>query len=163
MDLNWINEIHPALATFLLAMLPITELRVSIPVALETFDLPIWQAYVLSVVGDIIPGVLIIYFIGPISRFLRKWRIADKFFVWLFAHTRSRFDAKYKVWGNLALLFFVAIPLPFTGVWTGSVAAWLFGIKKKDSLIYIILGAMLAGVLVTLISLGIFGFFKSVL
>ncbi|MBT4849915.1 small multi-drug export protein [Candidatus Parcubacteria bacterium] len=163
MDIEWINNLSPQLATFLLAMLPITELRVSIPVALETFDLPIWQAYVLSVVGDIIPGVLIIYFIGPISRFLRKWRIADKFFVWLFAHTRSRFDAKYKVWGNLALLFFVAIPLPFTGVWTGSVAAWLFGIKKKDSLIYIILGAMLAGVLVTLISLGIFGFFKSVL
>ena len=163
MDIEWINNLSPQLATFLLAMLPITELRVSIPVALETFDLPIWQAYVLSVVGDIIPGVLIIYFIGPISRFLRKWRIADKFFVWLFAHTRSRFDAKYKVWGNLALLFFVAIPLPFTGVWAGSVAAWLFGIKKKDSLIYIILGAMLAGVLVTLISLGIFGFFKSVL
>lgn len=163
MNIEWINNLSPQLATFLLAMLPITELRASIPIALETFHLPIWQAYFISIVGDIIPGFLIIYFIGPISRFLRKWKVADKFFAWLFARTRKRFDGKYKVWGNLALLFFVAIPLPFTGVWTGSIAAWLFGIKKKDALLYVSLGAMLAGVLVTLISIGVFGIFRSIL
>jgi uncharacterized membrane protein len=159
MDLNWINEIHPALATFLLAMLPIAELRLSIPIALGTLDLPLWQVYILSVIGNYIPAVLILYFFGPISRFLSKdKKVFARFFDWLFTRTRSRFDKKYKVWGNIALLFFVAIPLPVTGAWTGALAAWLFGINKKDSLVYIGLGILLAGFIVSLISLGIFKF-----
>ena len=159
MDLNWINDISPALATFLLAMLPIAELRLSIPIALGALELPLWQAYIFSVIGNYIPAVLILYFFGPISKFLSKdEKIFAKFFSWLFTRTRNKFDKKYKTWGNIALLLFVAIPLPVTGAWTGALAAWLFGINKKDSLLYILLGILLSGIIVSLISLGVFKF-----
>ncbi|MBU1203037.1 small multi-drug export protein [Patescibacteria group bacterium] len=160
MDISWIYNIDPRLATFLLAMLPITELRASIPIALGNFGLPVYQAFYLSVIGNFIPAVLIVYFLGPISRWLRKVKIFDKFFVWLFARTRKRFDERYSLWGKISLLVFVAIPLPMTGVWTGSLAAWLFNIKKTDALIFIALGALVAGILVTLISLGAFSIFE---
>lgn len=163
MDFSWIYNIAPQWATFWLAMLPITELRASIPIALKTFNLPIWQAFSLSVIGDIIPAFFIIYLVGPISQWLRRWKIFDRFFNWLFARTRQKFNKQYGLWGKLTLMIFVAIPLPGTGVWTGSVAAWLFAISKKEALTYITLGAILAGILVTLISLGVFSIFDFLL
>lgn len=163
MDFSWIYNIAPQWATFWLAMLPIAELRASIPIAIKTFDLPIWQAFSISVVGAFIPGVVIVYLIGPVSKWLRNWKVFDRFFNWLFERTRKRFDKQYSVWGKLTLMIFVAIPLPGTGVWTGSLAAWLFGISKKESLIFIALGAILAGILVTLISLGAFSIFDFLL
>ena len=162
MEFSWIYNISPHLATFFLAMLPVTELRASIPIALESFHLPVYQAFILSVVGGYIPGIVIIYYIEPISRWLRKKsKFFDRFFDWLFSRTRKKFNGKYAVWGNLALMLFVAIPLPGTGVWTGSLAAWLFNVKKRDALIFVGLGAILAGVLVTLISLGVINIFKT--
>mgnify|MGYP003977115767 FL=1 len=161
MDLEWINHMSPQLATFLLAMLPIAELRMSIPIALESFALPIWQALSLSVLGAFVPAVFIIYFIEPISKFLIKhFKWADKFFDWLFNRTRKRFAHKYHIWGNIALMIFVAIPLPVTGVWTGSLAAWLFGIEKKSAFLFIALGAIISGVIVTLLTLGISNIFQ---
>jgi len=160
MEISWFYHINPLLATFLLATLPIFELRAAIPIAIANFDIPLWQIFIISVIGSILPGILIVYFLGPVSNWLRKWKIFDKFFQWLFDRTRAKFDKKYAVWGKLALMFFVAIPLPGTGVWTGSVVAWLFNFEKKQALLYIILGAILAAILVTAISLGIFEAFK---
>ena len=57
-------------------------------------------------------------------------------------------------------MIFVAIPLPMTGAWTGALAAWLFGINKRDSVIYVSLGVIIAGIVVTLISLGVFKIFE---
>ncbi len=155
MDFSWAYSIDPKLATVLLSMLPIAELRVSIPLALSHFHLPWQQALVLAVLGSYIPALLILYFVGPISFYLRRWSIFERFFSWLFARTRNKFDEKYNLWGNLALMIFVAIPLPVTGVWTGSLAAWLFGIRNRTALLYIALGTTIAGVIVTLISLGV--------
>jgi uncharacterized membrane protein len=163
MDISWIYNIDPALATFLLSMLPIFELRAAIPIAIANFDLALWQIFAISVIGSFVPAILIIYFLGPVSNWLRKWSVLDKFFTWLFDRTRAKFDKKYAVWGKLALMFFVAIPLPGTGVWTGSLAAWLFNFEKKQSLIYIALGSLLAGILVTLISVGAFKIFDTIL
>ena len=159
--MGFIYSLPPELATAILAMLPITELRFSIPFALEILHLSPLEAFLWSVIGDIIPAILIIYFIGPFSRILRKhWKTADRFFDWLFRRTRQRFDHSYSVWGKIALMFFVAIPLPGTGAWTGSMAAWLFDVSKKESIFYVTLGVLLAGVLVTFISLGFFKIFN---
>ena len=163
MDFSWIYNLNHQLATLLLAMLPITELRASIPIALKTFSLPIWQAFSLSILGSFIPAVLIIYFIGPISQYFQRFKWGKKFFDWLFERTRKRFDKKYYLWGKIALLIFVAIPLPLTGVWTGSLAAWLFAFEKKQALLFIFLGTILAAVFVTLISLGFFKIFEFLL
>lgn len=154
--LNWVEifkDIPPEVATTLIAMLPIAELRGAIPIALGAYQLPIWQAYIFAVIGNLIPVIFILKWIYPVSKFLRRWKIFDRFFVWLFARTRKKFYKKYEKWGDLALILFVAIPLPVTGAWTGSFAAFLFGIKLKKALPLITLGVIIAGIIVTLISI----------
>ena len=84
---------------------------------------------------------------------------AHYFFNWFCPRPRHKFTGKYQRWGELALVIFVAIPLPMTGAWTGSVAAFIFGIPKKRSLTLISLGIMIAGVIVTLATLGIISVF----
>lgn len=155
MNLELFTNLPPQLATFIIAMLPVTELRASIPFAIFHLNLSYYESFIYSVLGVIVPSFLIIYAVGPVSRFLmKKSKLAERFFNWLFERTRKKFKDKYADWGNLALMIFVAIPLPATGVWTGSLAAWLFGINKKESLTYISLGAFISGIIVLLISLG---------
>lgn len=163
MNFDFLNNIDPIFATFIMSMLPVAELRVAIPVAMANFDLPLWKILLAAILGSFVPAIVIIYFLGPISTWLRKWKTLDRFFTWLFDRTRHKFDEKYALWGNLALMFFVAIPLPGTGVWTGSLAAWLFGLNKKQALIYIAFGAILAGFLVALVFLGVFKIFDFIL
>lgn len=150
----------PEVATFLIAMLPIAELRGAIPIALTVYQLEVWPAYVLAVIGNIIPAIFIVHLLGPVSGYLmQRFKIFNKFFTWLFARTKHKFTGKYEKWGNLALMIFVAIPLPITGAWTGAVAAFLFGIPKSKSLIFIGLGAAIAGIIVSLMTLGIISIF----
>lgn len=150
-----VKNLPPEIAVMVLAMIPITELRASIPVALTVFDLSIPAAYFWSVIGDFIPMVFILWLLGPISKYLmRKSQIMKKFFGWLFTRTRRKIEKKYLAYGEITLMLFVAIPLPFTGSWTGAVGAWLFGIPKKQALIFITLGILIAGLLVTILSLG---------
>lgn len=159
MDISWVYNIDPLLATLLMSMLPVLELRAAIPVAMSSFDISWINIFVVSVVGSFIPAIFIVYFLGPISDFFRKIKLLDRFFDWLFKRTRAKFDKKYALWGNLALMFFVAIPLPGTGVWTGSLAAWLFNFNKKQALVYIAIGTFIAAIIVMLISIGAFKIF----
>lgn len=149
------KSISPEWATFLIAMLPIAELRAAIPVALGAYGLPVFTSYLLSVAGNLFPVIFILWLLDPFSRWLSKhFKFFKKFFDWLFERTRKRFATKYEKWGLLALVAFVAIPLPITGAWTGSVAAFLFGIPFRKALPLVTLGILVAGVIVTLISLG---------
>jgi len=148
------------LITFLVAMTPVGELRASLPLALEVFKLPIWQAYLISVVGNIVPVFLIVWLLGPVSNFLRRFKFFDKFFEWLFARTRRRTEKKYLVYGELALILFVAIPLPITGAWTGSVAAFLFGVPYRRAVPLIGIGIFIAGFIVLLATLGVVSFLR---
>ncbi len=142
------------LFTVLIGMLPISELRGAIPYALGR-GLSWQQAYFWAVLGNLIPVVPLLLFLEPISTFLsRKYHLWRRFFDWLFLRTRrrSRLVERYEAIG---LIFFVGIPLPVTGAWTGSVAAFLFGIRFKYALPAIVLGVLLAGIVVTLASLGV--------
>ena len=145
----------PEIATILTALTPIGELRVALPIALINYKMSIVPAYFLSVLGNIIPVFLLLLFWRYLAKFLMQYsQICDKFFNWLFERTRKKFEGKYKKWGKLALIIFVAIPLPITGAWTGSLAAWLFDFKYWESIILILLGVMISGLIVTLVSLG---------
>lgn len=155
MNLDIFTNLPPQLAVIITAMLPVTELRASIPFAIGYFKLSYFESLFYSIIGAYLPSIAIIYGVGPISKFLiNHSKLAAKFFDWLFERTRKKFKHKYATWGNLALMVFVAIPLPATGVWTGSLAAWLFGIKKKQALLYIALGAMISGIIVLILSVG---------
>lgn len=144
------------LKTFLIAMSPIIELRGSIPIALEVYNLPIWSAYLWSILGNIVPAILILLFLDKISGYLTHHiYFFNRFFVWLFERTRRNHNKKFEHWKEAALVVLVAIPLPFTGVWTGSVAAFVFGIPFKKALPLIALGSVIAGLAVLLLTLGI--------
>jgi uncharacterized membrane protein len=155
-------NISKELITFLLAILPVTELRLSIPIALEVFHLPVWSAYLFSVLGNLVPLILIISILDPISKFLSsRFYLFNRFFIWLFAHTRSAHQSKFEKWGkNLAVIILVATPIPFIGGWTGAIAAFVFGISFKKALPLVIAGSLLAGMIVTILTLGIFNLIK---
>ena len=134
-------------------MAPLGELRVALPIALISFKMNIVSAYLIAVLGNILPIFLLLLFWRYLSGFLMThFKIFNKFFNWLFLRTRKKFENKYNQWGKLALVIFVAIPLPITGAWTGSVAAWLFGFKYWESIVLIFLGICLAGLIVSLIT-----------
>ena len=140
--------------TILIAASPIVELRGAIPVAMGIFYFSWQKALVLSLIGNILPIIPIIWFLDKLSGYLSKqFDFFNSFFNWLFERTRTKTKNSFDKWGKWALVAFVAIPLPFTGVWTGSIAAFLFGVKYKNAFLLISLGAFLAGILVTVLTL----------
>ncbi len=155
-ELNFFRHLSPELSTFLIAMIPIGELRVAIPIALSVYHLSPIKAYFYSVLGNLIPGFFFLWFLNPLTRFLDDhFYVLNRFFAWLFERTRNKHSKKFETWGALALITFVAIPLPMTGVWSGAIAAFVFGIPYKKGVLMISLGAMIAGIIVSLLSLGI--------
>lgn len=149
---QWVDAYLPApVATVALATLPILELRGALPYAILIGKLPVGEAYPLAVLGNMIPIPFILYLLGPVTDLIRKWGPGDRFVEWLFARTRRK-GAKierYEFWG---LVMFVAIPLPVTGAWTGSMAAHLFGLGKVKSFVACLLGVCVAGVVMTILS-----------
>ncbi len=147
---RYLVHLNRYLATVLIAMTPIGELRAALPVANQSFNIPLPIAYVLSVVGNMIPVFFLLWLLEPVSRWLMAHsRIFDRYFNWLFARTRRKLDKKYEIYAEIALAIFVAIPLPGTGAWTGSVAAFLFDIPYRKALFWIFVGVLGAGLIVS--------------
>ncbi len=145
--------------TILLAMTPINELRGTIPVAILFFGLSPVKAFLLACLGNMLPVIFLLWFWKYLSKYwASKNRLIRKFLKWIFKRTRKRFYKKYSLYGDLALILLVAIPLPFTGAWTGSIAAFLFGISYSRSLVLILAGVLIAGLIVTIITTGIYSF-----
>ena len=154
------QDIPDQLSTFLIATIPIAELRVAIPVALSSFKMTVPSAYLWAVLGNMLPIIFILWWLNPVSRFLSKHiKFMARFFDWLFSRTRKKHGKRFERWGALALITFVAIPLPITGAWTGSVAAFVFGIPFKKALPLILIGVLIAGIIVTLASQGLIAIF----
>ena len=143
------------LLTLVMAMAPVIELRGAIPVGIAA-GLPVWATFVAAVVGNMIPVPFIILFVRNIFAWLRRqsaW-LEDK--VSRLEHRaekKARIIFKYEL---LGLLILVAIPLPGTGAWTGALIAALLNIRLKVSFPVIFGGVLIAGIIVTCISCGIF-------
>ena len=160
MDLsNLFNNFPPELATFIISMLPVSELRGAIPVAIGVYGLNPFQVYFIAVVGNIVPVIFILKYIDPISKYLMSGsKFFNRFFTYLFERTRRKHNGKFEKWGALALITFVAIPLPITGGWSGALAAFVFDVPFRKALPLISLGIMIAGVIVAGLSLGVLRF-----
>jgi uncharacterized membrane protein len=135
-----------------ISALPIVELRGAIPVGIGVLHMPWWRVFLIAVVGNMIPVPLILLFLGPLSRGCMRTRVGRRFFEWLFARTRRK-TAEIEKYETLGLAIFVAIPLPATGAWTGAMAAFLMGIGFKHALFSIFLGVLVAGIIMTVLSL----------
>lgn len=140
------------LATIFIAMLPVSELRGAIPIAIGIYGINPFDAFILAVIGNMIPVVPLLLFLEPVSNFLRRWNIWNRFFTWLFTRTHRNHSKEFEKYGTLALAIFVAIPLPATGAWSGCAAAFVFGIKFRNALLAIASGVTVAGIIVTLIT-----------
>lgn len=136
------------LIAFLISMFPIVELRGAIPVALLVFDMNPWLAYVLCVLGNMLPVPFILWLTRPLFEWLRHTKLLGRFMNWVHRHAMKRADkvTKYEV---LGLFLFVAIPLPGTGAWTGSLIAAFLNMNPRRSFVSVLLGVMTAGVIMT--------------
>ncbi len=149
---NLFENITSQLAVFFTAMTPIGEIRAAIPLGLGFYKLNLYSVFIIAVIGNLIPAVIIIYILEPLSKFLmRKFRPANRFFNWLFNRTRRKYSKKFEKYSGFALTVFVGIPLPVTGAWTGALIAFVFGIPPKRAILDIFLGIIMAGIIVTII------------
>ena len=151
------------LAVLAIAASPISELRGAIPIAIVGFHFPWYYAFLLAIIGNLLPVPFILLFLNAISRPLNKTGIFKKILQWLFERTRRRgkIVARYE---RIGLTLFVAIPLPMTGVWTGLLVAVLFGLSFKHTLLSIFIGVLIAGIIVTsatLLGWSIFGLWEA--
>ena len=146
------------LCTFLCSMLPVIELRGSIPMAFA-FGLPWWQAYLISVVGNLLPVPFILLLINGIIKWMASSKVEffNKIATFLLERVEKKREKieKYSFWG---LCLFIAIPLPVTGAWTGSLVAAVIGMKPWRAFLSATLGVLIAGAVVTLIVYGGIGF-----
>lgn len=148
----------PQIATFFMAMLPVTELRIALPWGMTIGGLSWTSAYFWAIAGNYVIALILLGFLEPVSIRLRRWKVWDKFFLWLFARTRrkGKMIERFEFWG---LVLFVGIPLPVTGAWTGCAAAFVFGLSYKKSILAVLLGLfMSATIVLTLTATGLFLF-----
>jgi len=140
------------LVVLIIAALPIFELRGALPVAINLFHFPWYYALPLAIIGNLLPVPVILLFLNAISRWLSKIGFFDRFLHWLFERTkkRGRVVERYE---RIGLALFVAIPLPVTGAWTGSLVAVLFGLRFRYAFLSIFIGVCIAGIIVTCLSL----------
>ena len=136
---------------FLISMIPIFELRGSIPIGVHRYKLPYWKVIPISIVGNMFPIFFILLFFDFVTKIFFKVPFLKKILEAIFARTRRK-TAVIKKYEEIGLMLFVAIPLPITGAWTGSLAAYLFGLKFWKSILFIFLGVCIAAVVVTLLS-----------
>ena len=121
--------------TFLIAMAPIGELRISIPIAIEIYNLSPCSAFLFSVLGNILPGIFLLWRLKPISQYLsRHFNKFNSLFLWFFERNKKKHCKKFEQCKELALVILVAIPFPFTGVWTASICAFIFKVPFRKAL-----------------------------
>jgi len=144
---------NPVLFTLLLAMVPVGELRGAIPYAIA-MGVPAGLALSVAVLGNVLIVPVLFLFLEFIHfRFLhmRHYRSMFDFFM---ERTRARAQRKVERYGYVGLFLLVAIPLPFTGAYTATIAAWFFGMRKWPAFLAIVAGVIVAGVIVLLLSVG---------
>ncbi len=141
------------LLTILIAASPISELRGAIPTAIFLWHFSALKAYFLSVFGNFLPVIPLLFFLKYLTGWLsHRVYFFNRFFNWLFERTRKRHNHHFEVWKELALVIFVAIPLPFTGAWSGALVAFVFGISLRRAALDIGLGILISGLIILLIA-----------
>lgn len=137
----------------IISMLPIIELRGAIPVGV-LLGMPPIEAFLISVVGNLIPIPFVILLGRPIFNWLKKTKLLSKLMEKLEKRIEKKADSVMKK-AALGLFIFVAIPLPGTGAWTGALIASMFDMRFKYALPSITLGVITAGIIMTIGSYGI--------
>ncbi|MFH1631859.1 MAG: small multi-drug export protein [bacterium] len=150
---QFLSQFPTWLATIILAALPITELRLAIPVAAHVWLIDPFNAFGLSIIGNFLPFFPLYYGLNGLRRLTAKYapwltRVIDS----SVARAEGRVKEKYARYGALALFLFTALPLPFTGLWTATLAAVALKIPVRHALVGEVLGIITAGIIVSILS-----------
>ena len=137
-------------ATLIISMIPIIELRGAIPVAVLTFHLSYMEAFIISFIGNIIPVYFIVKYIRPIFELLRKIKIFRIVIDWATEKATKKIaeNKKLQTGALLGVYLFVAIPLPGTGAWMGALIANFLDLPPKKAIPPIYAGVFTAGVII---------------
>ena len=134
-----------------LSLAPIAELRGSIPWSLAN-GMPVAATFALCVLTNMLVGPIAWLFLSTVHRLLSRWGPYAALFERIVARARRKVHAAVERYGYWGLAVFVAIPLPFTGAWTGVLGAWVLGMEVRKSLLAVAVGVLIAGVVVTLVA-----------
>jgi uncharacterized membrane protein len=144
----------------LLTLMPITELRVGLPLAISYAleeNIPIFLIFILILFVNILLIFFIFYFLDKIHSLLMKTRFYKKMFnkfLKRFQKRVDKFEEKHQKKGFWGLVLFVAVPLPGTGAWSGCLLSWILDLNRKKSILAISIGITIAGIIILLGSLG---------
>ncbi len=144
-------NVSSEIKVFLIAMIPIFELRGAIPIGVLTYKLPLWKVFPIAIAGNMVPIFFILLFFDVITKLFFKVPFLKKLLEAISRTTRSK-SAVIEKYEEIGLMFFVAIPLPITGAWTGSLAAYLLGLSFWKSILFIFFGVLIAGVVVSFLT-----------
>lgn len=142
------------LNVILVSALPFSELRGGIPLGIIYYGFPPEKAYIIAVFGNLLPVPFLLLFLEKLRNFVIKTKLSP---VYMFFERRT--ERRRKIidkYGYLGLLLFVAIPLPVTGAWTGSLISFLLKLNSAKAFIFIAAGVLIAGLIVTATVIGAF-------
>lgn len=157
------------LLVFLTSMIPLIELRGAVPFGLSNLlgdALPIVQLYIICIIGNMLPVPFIFFFARKVLEWGADKKFIGKFFSFCLEKGEKGGKKLQETAGRglyFALFLFVGIPLPGTGAWTGTLAASFLDMDFKKSVIAIMAGVVLAGIIMGLASAGVFGALGAVL
>ena len=143
---------------FLISMVPLIELRGAVPYAIY-LGLPIIPSYIVAIIGKMLPVPIIFFFARKVLEWGKDKKIIGKFFTFCLEKGEkggNKLKAKAKNGLYVALFLFVGIPVPGTGAWTGTLAASILDMDFKKSVLAVMSGVILAGIIMGLLSMGIF-------
>jgi uncharacterized membrane protein len=143
--------------TAALSFMPISELRGAIPFAVLKHGIPWYWAFAFCAVINMLIAPVCWVFLGTVHRLLygsspeKGIRWYKRFFDWFVERARKKLSTVMEKWGWLGIAVFVAIPLPMTGAWTGTLGAWVLGVSRRRTMLAVIIGVVIAGAIVTAI------------
>lgn len=137
-----------------IGMVPIIELRGAIPVGVFTFHLTYIESFIFSFIGNIIPVYFIVKYIKPLFNFFGRWKPFKMIIDWATNKANKKISENPKIRTVVftTLFLFVAIPLPGTGAWVGSLIANFLDLEPKKAIPPIFLGVFVAGIIVLMIT-----------
>lgn len=147
------SEMNRLWAVFWLSMIPLTEMQVSIPVGIAVYNLPWWQVFTVAVVGNIIPGIFIVYLLPYLHDWIVKQKILGNLVTRYLVMAEKKFSGDFAKYGAWGLIAFIGLPFPLTGIYTASAAAFVFNIPFKKAMPVLCVAILLAATILTLITL----------
>lgn len=151
------SHFPPRLAVFFISMIPVLEIRGALPIAIISFHLPVWQALILTIVGNMVPITIILFAADRFHRWVSTHAgFLGRNWVKYLDHLQEKFSHKYQKYGLVILMLLAAgLPVPIIGGYTAAAAAFVFGVPINKSWPYLFAGVVLSGLVTAAITVGV--------